>query len=90
MKDASGLKTWGRSSMVSTGSDQFWADSKPENSVVTPKKKRTIAYSQISSMSSPQSTTVTKTSGVATPGMQDAAKRRLKKLQQQNDTDNRF
>lgn len=72
--------------MVSTGTDQFWVDSKPEDTVVTPKRKRPVGYTQTSSMSSPQSTTVNRGDN---PNLQSAAKRRLKQLQQGN-TDNSF
>lgn len=63
--------------MASVGFDQFWADSKPsDNNTVTPVKKKTI--SRVSSMSTPQSTSVTRTSA----NMQAAAKRKLKKYQE--------
>jgi hypothetical protein len=65
--------------MVSTGVDQFWDSYKPEDSsVVTPKKKKPITYSQVSSMSPVQGTTVDRTN----TAMSDAARRRLKKMQQ--------
>jgi len=71
--------------MASVGFDQFWADSKPsDNNTVTPTKKRPLPkYSQVSSMSTPQSTTVTKDP----VDMQAAARRKLKKYQQQTPED---
>lgn len=71
--------------MASVGFDQFWADSKPsDNSSVTPTKKRPLPkYSQVSSMSSPQSTSVTRTP----VDMQAAARRKLKRYQQQDPED---
>lgn len=69
--------------MASLGSDQFWADAKLEDNTVTPKKKKISSYSQVSSMSSPQGTSVSRTNAVSSSGMSDAARRRLKKMQQQ-------
>lgn len=71
--------------MASVGFDQFWADAKPEDPSVTPKKK-TLKISQISSMSTPQGTSVTRGS---TLNMQQAAKRKLKKYQQDTNTDDK-
>lgn len=71
--------------MAAVGEDQLFNDVK-DNPFITPAnaaKRRLIKYSQASSMSSPQSTTVTKT---PTDNMQAAVKRRLKKLQEQDQT----
>lgn len=72
--------------MAAVGEDQLFGDVKDSTPFTAGAAKRRLAkYSQISSMSSPQSTTVTKT---PPDSMQGAAKRRLKKLQQQDQTDN--
>lgn len=77
--------------MVAAGSDQMWADSKPsDDNSVTPKKKK-ITYSQTSSMSSPQGASVTRTSSdPSSTGMQGAARRKLKKLQDPNIPNNSY
>jgi hypothetical protein len=73
--------------MASVGSDQFFSDNKFDETTVTP-KRRMPKSSQISSMSTPQSTTVAK--GAPDPTMQDAARRRLKKMQQPQDPNNQY
>lgn len=65
------------------GTDQFFSDNKFDETSVTP-RRRIPKASQISSMSSPQSTSVTRgpIDPGPTDGLQNAAKRRLKKIQQ--------
>ncbi len=73
--------------MVAAGFDQFWADYKPEDTSVVPQKKKiTRVSSQVSSMSSPTATSVVRGSGAVS--MQEAARRRLKKYNQDQNNQN--
>lgn len=70
--------------MASVGDDQFWADFF-NPTATSPAKRKLLQYSNTSSMSAPQSSSVVKTDPA---NMQGAAQRRLKKMQQQQDQNN--